>query len=135
MRTVSFEEPKSASLSKTASLSSTGRQSSVGGGSSKAGSVTGSVTSGVTGVTTILRLGLSGQGLKDKDFIGKSDPYYVISRPDDRGGHRAVVQSETKNNNLNPDWKSVFVSEGELCGFDRNVQLRLEDFFVIFNSS
>ena len=38
----------------------------------------GSRSPGGGGPSTTVRLGLSGQGLKDKDFFGKSDPYYVI---------------------------------------------------------
>ena len=43
-----------------------------------------------------ISLGLSGRDLKDKDFLGKSDPYVVISRPNMGGGFEMILMSETK---------------------------------------
>ena len=43
-----------------------------------------------------ISLGLSGRDLKDKDFLGKSDPYLVISRPNMGGGFEMILTSETK---------------------------------------
>ena len=73
---------------------------------------------------TMISLGVSGHGLKDKDLFGKSDPYLVISRPDTRGQYTTVKQTETKKNNLNPDWADMLLSERELCNYDRDLNLR-----------
>ena len=43
-----------------------------------------------------ISLGLSGRDLKDKDFLGKSDPYVVISRPNMGGGFEMILTLETK---------------------------------------
>ena len=43
-----------------------------------------------------ISLGLGCRDLKDKDFLGKSDPYVVISRPNMGGGFEMILTSETK---------------------------------------
>ena len=46
-----------------------------------------------------INLGLSGRDLKNKDLLGKSDPYVVISRPIIGGGFTMILTSETKKVN------------------------------------
>ena len=43
-----------------------------------------------------INLGLSGRDLKNKDLLGKSDPYIIISRPIIGGGFTMILTSETK---------------------------------------
>ena len=43
-----------------------------------------------------ISLGLSGRSLKNKDFLGKSDPFIMISRPVLGGGFKLILTSETK---------------------------------------
>jgi Ca2+-dependent lipid-binding protein len=87
------------------------------------------VATGIKAINeTMITLGISGRGLKDLDVFSKSDPYLVISKPDARGLYSQVRVSETKKNNLDPDWTDILVSETELCGHDHNLKLKFEVF-------
>ena len=46
-------------------------------------------------------LGLGARKLKDKDWIGKSDPYLTISKPETSGGFTLLRTSETKDVSTN----------------------------------
>ena len=43
-----------------------------------------------------ISLGLGAKNLKDHDWIGVSDPYVVVSRPNENGGFTNIRTSETK---------------------------------------
>jgi len=61
-----------------------------------------------------LAIGLSGRKLADKDIFSKSDPYLVIYRRIPSGGWTPIRTSETKKNNLNPDWSEFLIYQNEL---------------------
>jgi len=76
----------------------------------------------------MVRLRFSGRKLADLDFWTKSDPYLVISRPKSTGNFQMIRRTETVWNNLNPDWKLLYISTAELCGDDFNMNLKIEVF-------
>merc|ERR1712189_60434 len=79
-------------------------------------------------IMATISLGLSGRNLKDKDFLGKSDPYLIISRPDMGGGFTNILTSETKQNTLNPDWDDFLFKQHQLSGEDKDLKLKIEVF-------
>jgi len=75
----------------------------------------------------MVRLKFSGRGLADLDFWTKSDPFLTLSRPNRRkDGLVQIRKTETIMNNLNPDWKLVYVSLSELCDNDFNMMLKID---------
>jgi len=75
----------------------------------------------------MVRLKFSGRGLADLDFWTKSDPFLTLSRPNRRkDGQVQIRKTETIMNNLNPDWKLLYVSLSELCDNDFNMMLKID---------
>jgi len=75
----------------------------------------------------MVRLKFSGRGLADLDFWTKSDPFLTLSRPNRRkDGQVQIRKTETIMNNLNPDWKLLYVSLSELCDNDFNMTLKID---------
>lgn len=75
----------------------------------------------------MVRLSLSGRGLADLDFWTKSDPFLTLSRPNRSGtGLVQLRKTETIMNNLNPDWKLLYIPLAELCDADLNMPLRID---------
>ena len=68
-----------------------------------------------------ISLGLSGRDLKDKDFLGKSDPYVVISRPNMGGGLEIILTSETKQ----VKWNCILIRSSILTNCSEHVRSRL----------
>ena len=68
-----------------------------------------------------ISLGLSGRDLKDKDFLGKSDPYVVISRPNMGGGFEMILTSETKEVNFD----CILIISPILSNWSEHVEPRL----------
>lgn len=73
-------------------------------------------------------LGIGARGLRDADFMSKSDPFLMISRPSTSGGFTMLRTSETKQNTLNPDWGDFLFMESELIGQDKELNLKFEVF-------
>ena len=48
--------------------------------------------------------------LDKKDVIGKSDPYFTLSRQSDGGNFVKIFKSEVISNNLNPVWKKLVIT-------------------------
>uniref|UniRef100_A0A1I8IJ67 C2 domain-containing protein n=1 Tax=Macrostomum lignano TaxID=282301 RepID=A0A1I8IJ67_9PLAT len=65
-----------------------------------------------------IMLKLSGRGLDKKDFFGKSDPYLIIEKRNDKGRLVRTYRTEVIKNTLDPDWKPIKVSLDRLCGGD-----------------
>jgi Ca2+-dependent lipid-binding protein len=42
--------------------------------------------------------------------IGKSDPYFVLSKQTDSGEYVKIYKSEVVSNNLNPVWKRLVIT-------------------------
>ena len=66
----------------------------------------------------MVTLKFSGKKLDKKDLIGKSDPYFEISRLGEHGRATLVFRSEVKDNTLNPSWKAFSVGVARLCNGD-----------------
>ncbi|VDK20023.1 unnamed protein product [Taenia asiatica] len=60
-------------------------------------------------------LKMQGVGLDKKDMFGKSDPYIIILRRNDRGKWEQCYQSEVVKKTLAPDWKPLLISLDRLC--------------------
>jgi len=73
-----------------------------------------------------ISLGLGAKNLKDHDWIGVSDPYVVVSRPNESGGFTKIRTSETKMNTLNPRWNDFLFDAHELNGNDKELKLMFQ---------
>jgi len=71
-------------------------------------------------------LEIHGQGLDDKDFWSKSDPFFAINRLREDGQMLPVYRSEVIDNNLNPMWRSFVVKVQTLCNSDPHMPLIVE---------
>ncbi len=67
---------------------------------------------------------LAGKKLDNKDFLGKSDPYFVISKASS-SGFVAAVRSEKIDNDLSPKWKTTSVAVRDLCNNDYKRPLKV----------
>jgi len=77
----------------------------------------------------MVRLKFSGKNLADLDTFSKSDPFLELSRPSRQGyNYTSVRKTETINNNLNPNWKILYISLSELCDRDFDMKLKIEVF-------
>lgn len=74
-----------------------------------------------------LKLQFSGKDLDNKDVIGKSDPYFEISKdPDGENEHFIqIYQSDHIENTLNPKWDFFYITVNELCVGDVHMRLRI----------
>eukprot|EP00092_Neocalanus_flemingeri_P079875 GFUD01099539.1.p1 GENE.GFUD01099539.1~~GFUD01099539.1.p1 ORF type:complete len:264 (+),score=64.47 GFUD01099539.1:27-794(+) len=78
----------------------------------------------------MVKIKFRGSDLADLDFWSKSDPFLVLSRPCRNGyGLHQVRKTETIWNDLNPDWKILYIPTKELCddNFDMRLQLDVYD--------
>lgn len=74
----------------------------------------------------MVKLRLSGRKLADLDFWTKSDPFLTLSRPNRAGaGMVQVRKTETVMNNLNPDWRLLYIPVSELCDGDPAMELQI----------
>jgi len=64
--------------------------------------------------------------LDKKDFFGKSDPFYVISRSVQGNQWSVVKRSEIIMKNLNPNWAPFEISARELCNSDHDRPLKID---------
>lgn len=69
-----------------------------------------------------------GMGLDNHDLMGKSDPFYVLSKMAPGGQMTKVASSEVVKNNLSPVWKPMAIPVSELCSGDFGRQLKFEVF-------
>ena len=88
----------------------------------------------------MVKIKFRGSDLADLDFWSKSDPFLVLSRPcrNSYGLYQVkmnyhikllqdakqVRKTETIWNDLNPDWKILYIPTKELC--DDNFDMRLQ---------
>jgi hypothetical protein len=58
-------------------------------------------------------LEIRGRALPALDLLGKSDPYYIAYTVPSGGSRRQLCRSETKIQDLSPDWKPqvLYVSD------------------------
>merc|ERR1739838_381258 len=76
----------------------------------------------------IVSLKFEGQKLDNKDFFGKSDPYFEISRANESNDYSVVFRSEVIDNNLNPNWRQFTIESRTLCNGDHDRTLRFDVF-------
>ncbi len=69
---------------------------------------------------------MAAKGLDKKDFLGKSDPFYVLSKSTASGQFVVVRKSEVIKNNLNPTWRPMTIPVRELCNNDYERQLKVD---------
>ncbi|XP_023348727.1 copine-3, partial [Eurytemora carolleeae] len=74
----------------------------------------------------MIKLQFSGRSLKNLDVFSKSDPFLIISRRNASQVLTQVRRTETKDNNLNPDWSVLYMSLNELCESDFNMKLQID---------
>jgi len=82
-----------------------------------------------------ISIGLGARNLRDRDWLSKSDPYIVISRPSTTGSFQVLRKSETKKNCLNPDWADFLLTEREVGSHEQELRLKLEIFDNDYNSA
>ena len=77
----------------------------------------------------VVHMQLYAQKLDKKDFFGKSDPYFVISKQLPGGQYSVVHRSEVIKNTLDPTWKPFQKPVVELCNgqYDRNLKVDVWD--------
>ena len=66
------------------------------------------------------------KGLDKKDFFGKSDPFFVISKSTSSGQFVVVRKSEVIKNDLNPAWRQMVIPVRDLCNNDYERALRFD---------
>jgi len=70
---------------------------------------------------------LEGKKLDKKDFFGKSDPFFEISRVNLESSDWTIVyRSEVIDNTLNPQWRPVQIDTVTLCNSDHERSLRID---------
>lgn len=80
----------------------------------------------VTSDKRVVKVTLAGRSLDKKDTIGKSDPFFIISKMVGHGKLTPVQQSEVIKNNLNPTWNPFTMSTMKLCNGDMNCNIRID---------
>ena len=73
-------------------------------------------------------LQLAGNKLDRMDFLGSSDPYYLLSKKMQNGQWALVYKSEVIKNNCSPKWKVMDKSVAEICNGDYQRELKIEIF-------
>ncbi|XP_028399865.1 copine-3-like isoform X2 [Dendronephthya gigantea] len=66
------------------------------------------------------------QKLDKKDFLGKSDPYLIISRQLPDGSFAPVHKTEIIKNTLNPSWSPFELAVNTLCNGDYNRTIKFD---------
>jgi len=69
---------------------------------------------------------ISGKNLEKKDVIGKSDPYFIISKKTSNGKWLKVYQSTIIKNTLNPEWTKIDIPLLQLNSGDDKKLLRFD---------
>ena len=74
----------------------------------------------------VVHIKLNGRKLDKKDFLGKSDPYIIISKLMEDGTWTNVHKTEVIKNTLNPDWRPFSVRVASLTGGTPERKLRFQ---------
>ncbi|CAG7668662.1 unnamed protein product [Allacma fusca] len=77
----------------------------------------------------IVHFKINGRKLDKKDFLGKSDPYLVISKLMDDGSWAIAHKTEVIKNTLNPDWRPFSLRVASLTSSkpERNLRFQVYD--------
>jgi hypothetical protein len=76
----------------------------------------------------IALMSFSASNLDKKDFMGKSDPYLVISKANSDGSFSVVHKTEVIKNNINPQWRPFNIRLQQLCSGDYERNLKIDCF-------
>merc|ERR1711892_690780 len=76
----------------------------------------------------LIHMKFDGSQLDNKDFFGKSDPFFEISKANENKDYSVVFRSEVIQNNLNPVWKQFTMESRTLCNGDYNRVLKFDVF-------
>merc|ERR1711935_1296012 len=76
----------------------------------------------------VIKMQLRAEKLDKKDFFGKSDPYFVISKSAGSSGQKwsVVKRSEVIMKNLSPTWAPFEISAKLLCNGDHTRPLKFD---------
>jgi hypothetical protein len=66
--------------------------------------------------------------LENKDLFSKSDPFLRISRIVETGGSVPICKTEVVNNDLNPNWKSLYLTTQQYGSKDNPLIIECFDF-------
>lgn len=81
----------------------------------------------IASTNNLVTFSLQGRDLDKKDFFGKSDPFFEISRVNiESNGFSIVYRSEVIRNSLNPRWRPVELDTVSLCNSDPERTLRVD---------
>jgi len=80
----------------------------------------------VSGCNDVVKMQFSAKSLDKKDFLGKSDPFFIISRQTGNAQWTVVFESEVIKNTLNPNWKVMSMAVQKLCNGDYDRQLKVD---------
>lgn len=69
------------------------------------------------------QLTLNGRGLDKKDFLGKSDPFLIVSKQMDENEWTQVFITEVIKKTLDPDWRQITGEVSTLTGKNPNRKL------------
>jgi hypothetical protein len=75
---------------------------------------------------TKIKLQFTAHHLDKKDFLGKSDPYYILRKKMPNGEWSLVYKSEFVEKNCNPKWKAMDKTISEICSGDYERELKIE---------
>ena len=73
----------------------------------------------------VVTMKFEGVNLDNKDFFGKSDPFFEILRSTENNDYTMVYRSKAISNTLNPSWPSFSVSNSALCNGDEDRALKI----------
>ena len=78
---------------------------------------------------TKIKMQLMGHKLDKKDFLGKSDPYYILKKQLPTGEWTIVYKSEFVEKDVNPKWNAMEKSMNEICSgdYDRDIKIEIYD--------
>ncbi|TPX62249.1 hypothetical protein PhCBS80983_g00457 [Powellomyces hirtus] len=79
-----------------------------------------------TDLKHVIKMTFHGRDLDKKDFFGKSDPYFQISRTQEDGTSSVVYRSKHILKTLDPTWPPAVVPISTLCNGDLDRQLIFE---------
>ncbi|TPX67655.1 hypothetical protein SpCBS45565_g03617 [Spizellomyces sp. 'palustris'] len=79
-----------------------------------------------TNLKHVVKMTYHGRDLDKKDFFGKSDPFYQISRTQEDGSTTVVYRSKHIAKTLNPTWDPAVIPVAALCNGDLDRQLLFE---------
>ena len=84
----------------------------------------------LTAVKEVATFAFEAKKLDNKEFMGKSDPFFTILKESANGQWTVVHRSEVISNDLNPKWKQFRVNVCQLCNgdYERKLKIQVDDY-------